>query len=290
MERWSIARISGVIGLVLALVLARDPYQRSSVYAGTSASPEEFMRTVARALLDEAAAKNITVGVLGFVELPTSETGKKDKLGEAAHQHAVSEADDAAEAIRDQVQGMLRGSPDERRVLFIEPDRLRQIKADNRIALEQVRRTGTNQDGADPAATDLGRRAKADVIIEALLAVSDEGPEKLTARIVRLQDNKVAGVIEFVFDEDYRDRRRDAQVKADLMNAMTCLEAYYVDNAKYPETLPAECTRYRSEGVTVTYLKQAGGTYRLSGSHVRGHKVFSLSSGGGYGDITEVKK
>lgn len=82
----------------------------------------------------------------------------------------------------------------------------------------------------------------------------------------------------------YRTRSYNAAAEADLRNAATAQEAYYVDNQTYKPTptslIGSNYGLYTSMGVTLTGT--AGDTqYSMTAVHSSGNKTYSLTGPGG---------
>ncbi len=83
----------------------------------------------------------------------------------------------------------------------------------------------------------------------------------------------------------YRTRSYNSAAVADLRNAATAEEAYYVDNQRYTATnsnLSGSYGLSLSENVTLTATLNGGGTaYTLTAYHSSGDKTYSLTGPGG---------
>ena len=82
----------------------------------------------------------------------------------------------------------------------------------------------------------------------------------------------------------YRTRSYNAAAEADLRNAATAQEAYYVDNQKYLDTpvnlIGSTYGFYTSQGVTVGGTASAQG-YTMTSYHTSGNKTYTLAGPGG---------
>ena len=83
----------------------------------------------------------------------------------------------------------------------------------------------------------------------------------------------------------YRMRSYDAAVQADLLNAATAQEAYFVDNATYADSIDkltgTTYGLYLSEDVEITVLYADAKQYVMEGFHEGGNKKFRLGGPGG---------
>jgi type IV pilus assembly protein PilA len=82
----------------------------------------------------------------------------------------------------------------------------------------------------------------------------------------------------------YRVRAYNSAANADLRNAATAQEAYYVDNQSYAnavaDIIGSSYGLFTSENVSVTVAGTADG-YTMSSSHSSGNKTWSVSGPGG---------
>ena len=83
----------------------------------------------------------------------------------------------------------------------------------------------------------------------------------------------------------YRTRSYNSAAEADLRNAATAQEAYYVDTQKYVATptslLGATYGFYTSTGVNVPAGSANTQQYTMTSYHTSGNKTFTLSGPGG---------
>ena len=84
----------------------------------------------------------------------------------------------------------------------------------------------------------------------------------------------------------YRQRSYNAAAEADLRNAATAQEAYYVDAQTYCPTVAgligATYGLYTSQGVTVNLVgTPSSSQYTMTSAHSSGNKVFTLTGPGG---------
>ena len=80
----------------------------------------------------------------------------------------------------------------------------------------------------------------------------------------------------------YRKRAYNGAAQADLKNAATAQEAYYVDNQTYTTTTGATGINLTtSEGVTVTVTAADADDYTITASHSSGDKTYTLAGPGG---------
>ena len=82
----------------------------------------------------------------------------------------------------------------------------------------------------------------------------------------------------------YRTRSYNAAAEADLRNAATAQEAYYVDNQKYlanpVDLIGSTYGFYTSQGVTVEGTASDQG-YTMTSYHTSGNKTYTLAGPGG---------
>jgi len=80
-------------------------------------------------------------------------------------------------------------------------------------------------------------------------------------------------------------RHANPSAQADLRNAATAQEAYFVDHRRYCDDLStllgAEYGLYLSEGVTVTIIESSSTSYTMTAHHERGDKTFIIKGPGG---------
>jgi type IV pilus assembly protein PilA len=83
----------------------------------------------------------------------------------------------------------------------------------------------------------------------------------------------------------YRTRAFNAASEADLRNAATAQEAYFVDNQDYASTRDqiagATYGFMSSTGVTVTVVSASIDGYTMTSSHLSGNKTWTLTGPGG---------
>ena len=83
----------------------------------------------------------------------------------------------------------------------------------------------------------------------------------------------------------YRTRSYNAGANADLRNAATAQEAYYVDESTYTETVSllegASYGLYTTENVTIGIMGGDTGGYTMTSFHSSGDKTYSLAGPGG---------
>ena len=83
----------------------------------------------------------------------------------------------------------------------------------------------------------------------------------------------------------YRTRSFNAAATADIRNAATAQEAYFVDNQSYcgtPATLTgATYGLYLSDNVTFAVTATTTSGYTMTTSHAKGDKTFTLTGPGG---------
>jgi len=83
----------------------------------------------------------------------------------------------------------------------------------------------------------------------------------------------------------YRTRSFNAASQADLRNAGTAQEAYYVDNQTYCATVGTltggTYGLYLSENVEMTISAATGTGYSMTAYHSKGNKTFELNGPGG---------
>jgi len=83
----------------------------------------------------------------------------------------------------------------------------------------------------------------------------------------------------------YRIRSFHAAAKADLRNAATAQEAYFVDNQQYcnskPILLGATYGFYQSQNVNVATVNTSTTGYTMTSFHLRGTKTYTLAGPGG---------
>ncbi|MDY7034896.1 MAG: prepilin-type N-terminal cleavage/methylation domain-containing protein [Thermodesulfobacteriota bacterium] len=82
----------------------------------------------------------------------------------------------------------------------------------------------------------------------------------------------------------YRTRSYNSSAQADLRNAATAQEAYYVDNAGYTGTptnlISTTYGLYTSDSVTLTGSASTAG-YTMTSTHSKGNHTYSLVGPGG---------
>ncbi|HDG63971.1 MAG TPA: prepilin-type N-terminal cleavage/methylation domain-containing protein [Thermococcus sp.] len=83
----------------------------------------------------------------------------------------------------------------------------------------------------------------------------------------------------------YRTRSYNSAAQADLRNAATAQEAFYVDNQRYCQTISllagATYGFYTSENVTVTILAADQDSYSMQARHSSGDTTYTLAGPGG---------
>lgn len=83
----------------------------------------------------------------------------------------------------------------------------------------------------------------------------------------------------------YRTRSYNASAQADLRNAATAQEAYYVDNSTYcdsiDELVGSDYGLYISEGVTVQIIFAAEEYYSMIAFHEQGDRKYQITGPGG---------
>ncbi len=83
----------------------------------------------------------------------------------------------------------------------------------------------------------------------------------------------------------YRIRSFNAAAKADLRNAATAQEAYFVDNQMYSGATAtitgATFGFYSSQNVTTTVVGTTTNGYTMTSSHSRGNRTYTLAGPGG---------
>jgi prepilin-type N-terminal cleavage/methylation domain-containing protein len=83
----------------------------------------------------------------------------------------------------------------------------------------------------------------------------------------------------------YRARSFNATAEADIRNAATAQEAYFVDNQDYAQNAAtitgATYGFYASDNVTLTVTAATTSGYTMTSSHSSGNKTYTLSGPGG---------
>lgn len=83
----------------------------------------------------------------------------------------------------------------------------------------------------------------------------------------------------------YRGRSFDSAATADLRNAATAQEAYFVDNQSYcsaeANLTGATYGLYLSDGVAFAITATTTSGYTMNSSHAKGNKTFTLTGPGG---------
>ena len=83
----------------------------------------------------------------------------------------------------------------------------------------------------------------------------------------------------------YRQRSYNAAAEADLRNAATAQEAYFVDNSAYSGTIGAlqgaTFGFYQSNQVTTAVTGTSTTGYTMTSSHSKGSRTYTLSGPGG---------
>jgi len=83
----------------------------------------------------------------------------------------------------------------------------------------------------------------------------------------------------------YRTRSYNAAAQADLRNAATAQEAYYIDNVTYTDSIKDLAGSfyglYISEGVTVEIISADENYYHMIASHEAGNKKYEITGPGG---------
>jgi type IV pilus assembly protein PilA len=83
----------------------------------------------------------------------------------------------------------------------------------------------------------------------------------------------------------YRTRSYNSAANADLRNAATAQEAYFVDQQTYASVLGnitgSRYGLYTSQNVTITIANASGTLYNMSATHSTGDKTWSISGPGG---------
>jgi len=83
----------------------------------------------------------------------------------------------------------------------------------------------------------------------------------------------------------YRGRSFDSAATADLRNAATAQEAYFVDNQEYCATVAtltgATYGLYLSDNVTMAVTAATTSGYTMTSTHAKGDKTFTLTGPGG---------
>ena len=77
----------------------------------------------------------------------------------------------------------------------------------------------------------------------------------------------------------------NSSADADLKNATTAQEAYYVDHGRYCQDLStllgAEYGLYLSEGVTLTIIESSPTSYTMTAYHKHGTRMYTINGPGG---------
>jgi hypothetical protein len=277
-----IFRIVTAIGLIALFVTFLEMLGGSS-YAETCSTPEQFAQTVARELLDQASEGKITVGVTGFADLKYLPLSYKNALSKIERERAAYRENQKAEEFKNRLLGLVKEQGGENKVSFIGREKLEDIKDCHRrkelykFEEKQVPLSDLDNKIADSNSITLGRLAGADVMVGATETFSDKDMDdghivKMTAKIIRIKDNKVVKVVEFRNEAFY-----DSSAKAALLNERTLIEAYNADYEEYPDSMPPDCSLF-SEYVILTYKKLSDKKFTLSSMHREGHKIFSVSS------------
>ncbi len=83
----------------------------------------------------------------------------------------------------------------------------------------------------------------------------------------------------------YRTRSYNSAAQADLRNAATAQEAYYVDNSTYTDSIEnlegAKYGLFISQGVTVQIISAGKDHYQMIAFHDQGNKKYQLTGPGG---------
>jgi len=83
----------------------------------------------------------------------------------------------------------------------------------------------------------------------------------------------------------YRTRSFNSAATADIRNAATAQEAYFVDNQSYCATVAtltgATYGLYLSDNVTLAVTAATTSGYTMTASHAKGNKTFTLTGPGG---------
>jgi type IV pilus assembly protein PilA len=83
----------------------------------------------------------------------------------------------------------------------------------------------------------------------------------------------------------YRKRSFNSAAEADLRNAATAQEAYYIDNSIYAQTfaniIGETYGLYTSKGVTVGIVVANSVGYTMTSHHTHGDRTYSLTGSGG---------
>ncbi len=79
----------------------------------------------------------------------------------------------------------------------------------------------------------------------------------------------------------YRMRAYNSAAQADLRNAMTEQEAYYMDNDTYTPTICNLTNLNNSDGVSVAASAGTISTYTMTSSHSNGNVTYTIAGPGG---------
>ena len=79
----------------------------------------------------------------------------------------------------------------------------------------------------------------------------------------------------------YRVRSFNSSAQADLRNAATAEEAYYVDNLTYTSNVASLIGSYTSAGVDLLIIGASNTNYTLVAYHNSGDKTYTLAGPGG---------
>ena len=88
--------------------------------------------------------------------------------------------------------------------------------------------------------------------------------------------------------------KANAAANADLRNAATAQEAYFVDHGTYCEDVNTLLGHvyglYLSDGVTLTVIESSPTAYTLRATHERGDRIYTLKGPGGSVTYKEMRE